>query len=182
MKRAHPTRAGRAFTLVETIAVMAVLAVIGSLSSGLVYSAVGSYKDAAAEALLHEDAATAMTRLAVELRRIPLNSAAGTMAPLISSVTATSMAWNSNYSLTLSGGQLQLVEAGGAATVLLANVTSFTIQCYDESNAAMAASLSGPACYPIRRISVSVTVSRLGRTDTIRSKFFIRSTMKGGSA
>ena len=172
----------RGFTIVESIAVMSVLAVIGSISSALIYTGVTSYRDASTLGQIHEEEATAMARLAVELRKIPLSSSAGTMAPLISSVTAASMAWNTNYSLTLTGSQLLLVEAGGASSVLLDNVTAFSITCYDESNAAMAASLSGAACYPIRRIAVSFTVSRQGTTDTLRTKFFIRSTMQGGSA
>jgi type II secretory pathway pseudopilin PulG len=170
------------FTLVEAIAVMCVLAIVGSLSSALIHTGVASYRDAAAQSLLHEEAATALARLAVELRRIPLDSGAGTTAPLISSVTATSMAWNGNYSLALSGSELRLVEAGGPAATLLDNVVSLTIQCFDESNTAMAAGLSGAACHPIRRVSVWVTVARDGRTDSLRCKFFIRSAMKGGSA
>ncbi len=170
----------RAFTLVETIAVMTVLAVLGSLSSALIYTGVLSYRDASTLAQLHEEEATAIGRLAIEFRRIPLNSGAGTMAPLISSVSATSMSWNSNYSITLSGSQLRFVEAGGAAATLLDNVTAFSIQCYDEANTALAATLSGAACYPIRRIAVSVSVSRQGISDTLRTKLFIRSTMQGG--
>lgn len=175
--RRHP-----GFTLVEMIAVMSILAVIGSISSALIYTGVSSYRDASTMGQIHEEEATAMARLAVELRKIPLSSSAGTMAPSITSVTATSLAWNSNYSLTLSGSQVQLVEAGGAASTLLDNVTAFSIQCYDESNAALAATLSGAACYPIRRIKVSFTVSRQGMTDTLETKFFIRSTMQGGAA
>jgi len=174
----HP----RGFTIIETIAVMSILAIIGSIASALLYTGVSSYRDASTLGQIHEEEATAMARLAVELRKIPLDPAAGTMAPLISSVTPTSMAWNTNYSLTLSGSQLQFVEAGGAASTLLDNVTDFTITCYDESNAVLAGTLSGNGCYPIRRIKVSFTVSRQGISDSLTTKFFIRSTMQGGSA
>ena len=172
----------RGFTIVETIAVMSILGIVGSVSSLLIYSGVASYRGAAVLAQIHEEEATAMARLAVEFRKIPLDGTAGSMAPQISSVTATSIAWSTSYSLTLSGTQLRLVEAGGATSTLLDNVTAFSIQCYDEGNAALGASLSGAACYPIRRITVSFTVSRQGTTDTLRTKFFIRSTMQGGSA
>jgi len=178
MRPRHP----RAFTLVETISVMALLAVIGSISSALIYTGVSSYRDASTLGQIHEEEATAMARLAVELRKIPLSSAAGVMAPQIPSVTPTSIAWGANYSLSLSGSQLLLVEAGGAACVLLDNVTAFSVQCYDESNTPLAATLSGSDCYPIRRIRVSFTVSRQGITDTLHAKFFIRSTMQGGTA
>ncbi len=172
----------RGFTLVETIAVMFLLAVIGSISSALIYSGVSSYRDASTLGQIHEEEATAMARLAVELRKIPLSTTAGTMAPMISDVTPTSIAWNTNYTLSLVGAQLQLVEAGGAASILLDDVSALTITCYDESNNPMAATLSGAACYPIRRIAVSFTVQRHGISDSLRTKFFIRSAMQGGSA
>jgi hypothetical protein len=173
---------GRGFTLVEALTAMTVTAIVGSVSSAIIFSGVGSYRDAAARSQIHEESSTALARLGIELRQIPLSSSAGTMAPQISSVTPTSMAWSTNYSLSLSGTQLMFTEAGGSAAVLLNNVTSFSLQCFDESNAAMSASLSGAACYPIRRIRVSVTISRDGQTDSLASKFFIRSTAQGGAA
>ena len=175
-------RHAHGFTLVETIAVMSILAIIGSIASTLIYTGISSYRDASTLGQIHEEEATAMARLAVELRKIPLSSTAGVMAPQISSVTATSISWGANSSLALSGSQLRLVESGGAASILLDNVTGFAVQCYDESDAALAAALSGPQCYPIRRIKVSFTVSRQGISDTLRAKFFIRSTMQGGAA
>src|SRR5258707_12521358 len=104
----------------------------------------------------------AMARLAAEFRAIPLDPAATPAAPLISSVTPTSIAWNTNYSLALSGSQLRLVVAGGGASTLLDTVTGFSIQCYDQSNAPLATTLSGAGCSPVRRIAVSITVSRQG--------------------
>jgi hypothetical protein len=176
----HRRRAA-GFTIVESVSTMTILAVLGSISSALVYTGVNSYRDASTLAQIHEEEATAMARLGTEFRNIPMDTSVGSMAPQVASVTPTSMAWNSNYSLALSGSQLQLVEAGGAASTLLNNVTAFTIQCYDQNNAALAPTLSGADCNPIRRVSVSVTVSRQGITETLRSKFFIRSMIQGGT-
>lgn len=171
----------RGFTLVETIAVMAVLAAVGSVSSLIIYTSVNGYRNASARAQVHEASAAAMDRLSVEFRQIPLDPGSGTTAPVITSVTPTSIAWGSGSSLSLSGSTLQLVDSGGAAVTLLSNVTGLTVQCYNESNAALATTLSGVGCQPIRRIGLTITVSHDGQSDTIRSKFFIRSAMAGGT-
>lgn len=170
----------RGFTLVELIAVMSVLAAVGSVASMLIYSAVDAYRAAASRSVLHEDTAAAMARLAIELRQIPLDSAAtSTTSPLISVATTSSLAWGTGSGLSLSGSNLRLT-VGGIETTLLSNVTGLTIQYYDESNVALAAPLTGSACQAIRRISVTLDVARDGQTDTLRSKFFIRSAMAGG--
>lgn len=182
-RRAAPVpvrRARRGFTIVEAIAVISVLAALGSIASTLIYTSVSGYRNISTQAQLVEEGSTALERLQTELRKIPLDSTASGTAPLISSVTATSMAWNSNYSLSLSGTQLSLTENGGTSSALLNNVSSLTIQCYDESNTALAASLSGSACNSIRRIAITITLTRDSITTTLRTKVFLRSTMSGG--
>ena len=74
---------------------------------------------------------------------------------------------------------VMLVEDGGAAAVLLSDVSSLAVQTYDESNAALAASLSGAACDDIRRVAVAITIERSGVTETLRTKLFLRCTMAG---
>ena len=72
-----------------------------------------------------------------------------------------------------------ITEAGGTARPVLNDVTAFTVTCYNESNAALAASLSGAATQPIRRIQIQVTVSRQGVTESLRARAFVRSLMTG---
>lgn len=176
---AGPTRRG--FTLVEAIAAMLIVAVLGSVSSVVIYTAVASYRDASVKAQLHGEASSAYDRLVRALWSIPRDTSASVVAPQVSTVTATSIAWGGNWSLTLSGTQLMLVENGGASKSILNNVTSFTIQTYNESNTALAASLSGAATQAIRRIQLQVTVGREGQTETLRTRVFIRSTMSGAA-
>lgn len=172
----------RGFTLIESIAAIVVLAVLGSITSLLILAAVDGYSDAATSAQLHGEASIALDRAVRELRKIELDSAAAGVAPNISSVTATSIAWEPNSSLSLSGAQLLFVDNGAAAAVLLADVSALSIATYDESNTALAASLTGDQCDPIRRVALDVTLQRHGVSETLRTKVFIRSTLSGGGS
>ena len=173
------TRRRPGFTLIETIAAMTVVATIGSISSFIIYGAINSYRAATTRAQLHNDCSAAFDRLTKLLWSIPRDTTASVVAPMISNVTATSLSWNTNWSLALSGSQLMLTEAGGTARPILENVTSFTVTCYNESNTALSASLSGSATQAIRRIEIQATVSRQNVTETLRTRAFIRSLMSG---
>ena len=60
------------------------------------------------------------------------------------------------------------------------DVSAFSVQTYDEDNAALGATLTGAACDPIRRIELDLTLQRSGVTTSLRTKLFVRSTMRGG--
>lgn len=175
--RSHRKRRG--FTLIESIATLTVLGVLAGVSANLIYTATASYRDAATRAQLSSETSVAMERVCHRLTSISRDTSAAVVAPLISSVTPTSIAWNSNYSLTLSGSQLMLVENGSASRILLDNVTSFSVSAFNESNGALAGNLSGAATQAVRRIRIQVTAQRQGVSETMRTKIFIRSTMSG---
>jgi prepilin-type N-terminal cleavage/methylation domain-containing protein len=181
-RRRLPNSGRRAFTLVEAIVTIVILAALAVSTSGLIFDALTVYRDMSLHAQLQQEASSALMRICDEVRKIPLDPAAATPSPLISSVTASSLAWNSNWTLTFSASKLQLVESGGTAATLLDGVTAFTIACFDESNNALSASLSGSACATVRRIQFTLTVQRQGISESIRSRVFLRSTMAGGSA
>jgi prepilin-type N-terminal cleavage/methylation domain-containing protein len=179
MNPAAPRRVARGFTMVEAIATLAVLGVLASVSANLIYAATTAYRDAATKAQLADEVSVAMNRIVRRLTSVDRDTTASVVAPRISSVTPTSIAWNGNYSLTLTSGQLLLVENGSTSRVLLDNVTAFSVSAYDESNAALAGTLSGAATQPVRRLQVQVTAQRSGVAQTIRTKVFIRATMAG---
>lgn len=169
----------RGFTLIESIATITVLGVLAGVSANLLYTASTSYRDASTRAHLCDDVTVALDRVAHRMTSIARDTSASVVAPQISSITPTSIAWNGDCSLTLSGAQLMLVESGSAARVLLDNVTSFSVSAYDESNSALAGTLSGAATQAVRRLRFQITAQRLGITETVRTKIFIRSTMAG---
>ncbi|MCH8824966.1 MAG: prepilin-type N-terminal cleavage/methylation domain-containing protein [Planctomycetes bacterium] len=172
--------ARRGFTLIESIATIIILAIIGSMASMIIVNAVDGYVDAATEAQLHMEASTAMDRIVRELRKIPLDAAAAGIAPDIDDVTDTSITLATGTQIILVGNKLQIANAGPPLIDLLDDVTAFSVQTYDESNTDLAATLTGAACDPIRRISLDLTLQRAGATATLRTKLFIRPTMIGG--
>lgn len=184
MTRAAPftRRRGGGFTLVELIVAMVVLTALATVASGLVLTMADSYYDVATTAQLHAELSVAMDRAVRELRQIPFDADAGGVAADIDAVTATSITWDDDYSLTLVGDNLMLTIDGGAAAVLMADVTTFEVQTYDESNAALAATLNGAACDAIRRIRLTLTAQRYGVSDTLRTRVFVRSTLAGAGA
>jgi prepilin-type N-terminal cleavage/methylation domain-containing protein len=163
------------FTLIETIAAMSVLALLGSLASMLVMTSVGGFTQSAIAAQLHTEASIALDRIDQAVRDIP-RSGSAPGAPDIASITASSITWQTNSSLSLSGSNLMLTLSGGTPRVLLSDVTSFSVQAYDETNTAMAATLTGSACEPVRRVRFAVALQRSGVTHTLRTKVFLRGT------
>ncbi len=181
IRRRFPARnVRRGFTLIEAIATIVVLAIIGSIASLIILNAVDGYNDAATTAQLHMEASTAMDRIVRELRKVGLDGGAAGVAPDINDVTPTSITWGANGELSLTGNKLQLTTSGPPLGDLLDDVSAFTVQTYDEDNAALGATLTGAACDPIRRIELDLTLQRGGVSTTLRTKLFVRSTMSGG--
>jgi prepilin-type N-terminal cleavage/methylation domain-containing protein len=169
------TRTARGFTLVEAICALTVLSVMGSVSSGLVFTAIRSCRDAAASSQLHEEASVAMEVMMRELRGVDLT---GSGAPDISAVTPASISYGTS-AFSASGGNLTWVDAGAAGVTLVSGVSAFEVRCYDGTNTELDGTLSGAGCAAIRRVSVSLTVTRDGVSETVRSRVFLRCFMEG---
>ena len=176
----------RGFTLVESMATIVVLGVLGSAASFLVLDAVDGYMDAATRAQLHAELSIALDHALREIRKIELDSTAvGEVAPNITSISATSLVWENSAaqesSLTLSGTDLLLKVAPAGAATLMTNVTDLTIKGYDDGvdPDTEVGPCPPPVCGTIRRISVEVTAERGGISESLRFKVFIRSTMSG---
>ncbi len=176
-------RSRRGFTLIEMVATVVIIGTLGSVASGVIYQASRTYTQAALSAQVHEELASGLDRIDRALREIAIKSPYASSAPNIVSLTAASMTYNTSSVLTYtaSTGDITLSESGGPTGTLLRGVSAFTLQAFDESNAAMAASLSGSACDAIRRISVSITLTRDGVSQTLRTKVFLRALLKGGA-
>jgi prepilin-type N-terminal cleavage/methylation domain-containing protein len=177
----HDGRGGRGFTLVEAVATMTILSIIAVVASRMVFTASNAFANAAARAELAASASAAMERMTQELRDIGLRPSTTPAEPNLDSVTASSIAWAGDHSLGFSGGSLTL-STGGTARTLAESVSAFTVQAYDQDNAALATSLSGDACDAVRRIQVTLTLTKGGVSETLRTKVFLRCMMAGGGA
>ncbi len=172
------------FTLMESIATIVIIAILGSIASFLVVDAVDGYVSASGSAQLHAEASLAMDRIMRELRKIELDPdhvPPPDVAPHIIAVTANSITWDEVltgvHSLSWSataGDPVMLQVDGAAAIILIDDVTGFTVSTFDSANA------GSPALIDIRRIAVVLTVQRSGITESVQTKVFIRSTMSGG--
>lgn len=172
----------RAFTLVETVATITITAVMLSICGPLVMAGVDGYAKAAARAELSASTSAAIARIARQVRDTPLRSAAASASPAIDSVTSSSITWSSGASVRLNAGSLLFRPATGAAEKqLLPDVSSVSIRAFDESNSALAATLSGSACDPIRRIELAVTTSRAGTSETLRTTVALRALAAGAA-
>lgn len=180
-RRPHRT-ARRGFTLVEAVATIVVLAVIGTVSSGIVMNATGGYLEASEGAQLHAEASIALDRIVRELRSMSLDDAASSIAPDIESMSATAITWDDDDTLALSGTDLLLTEDGGAATLLLGDVSSFALTAHDESDATIALPITGAGCDAVRRVTIELTLTRNGVSESLRAKLFLRCTMAGAGS
>jgi prepilin-type N-terminal cleavage/methylation domain-containing protein len=170
-----------AFTLVEVVATVVILAVIGSLASRTLMTGMNGYLTAATRAQLHSELSMALDRMAREIRKIPIRSSYGAIAPNIDAVRSDQLDWGTSR-LSRAGAQLTFIDNGASSAVLLSDVTAFSIQTYDESGAALNQTLNNAACDPIRRIRVQITLQRAGVTETLGTSVFLRCTMEGASS
>ncbi len=174
----------RGFTLIESMATVAVLGILGSSASFLILDAVEDYSDATLTAQLHAEMSIALDRAMREVRKIELDAAASGVAPDITSMTVSLLQWEDSsgnaHRLGTSGTDLQLQIGGGDIATLLTDVSALTISIFDEDNVDLG-TCSDATCDPVRRVAVDVTTLRSGVSESLRFRVFIRSTMSGAS-
>ena len=161
----------------EAVSTVTVLAVLGSLTSNILYSAIDGYTSAATRGQLQGELSIGVDQIVRLLRAIERDSASGG-EPAIVSVSPTSIVWNTNSSLTLSGTQLLHSDAGQPAVMLLDDVSAFSIQTYDEDDSILPGSMTGSACRAVRQIAVSISIQRFGTTESLSTTIFVRAAMQ----
>ena len=167
------------FTLIELLATMTVVGALGSIAASILIASISGLMESTTRAQLHTELSIALDRVDGEVRNIPRDSSASDIVPDIDSLSPTSIEWSGSDEISLDGSQLNLT-LGGDSAVLLNNVTALSIKAYDEDNVEMASSLNGANCDDIRRLEVSITASRDGITEHLRTKVYLRCTMAGG--
>ena len=171
----------RAFTLVEMLASITILAIVAGVGTGLIWQGVASCRTAANMPQTHAELSAAMERLTRELRSIEPRAGAGVATADIDAVAADAIEWGAGDGVSLEGTDLMLADDGGTPRVLLRNVVSLAVRVYAADGAEIATPIAGAACDQVRRVSLTIRVSRDGSTDTLRSQVFIRSLMAGAA-
>lgn len=171
------------FTLPEVIAAIVIIGALGGLAGAILFQGVDAYRGVSVRADLHSALASAVDRIDRALREIPSLTADG--VPSLKGISPSSVDWDEadgGANITLDGDQLLLGYAGTGGYSILSGVTAFTVQCYDQSNTALATSMSGAALNNVRRIEITITAAREGLQDTLRTRVFLRCTMAGGDS
>lgn len=167
----------RAFTLVEAIAAITIISVLGVLTTFVLAETIDGYADASTRGQLHLELSVALDQVVRELRAIPMNQASPVPAPEIAAVSLSSIDFGSAGSLKLMGSDLVLARSGESPATILTGVSALDIAAFDESNIELSMPRTGTACDPIRRLSISITAGQAGVFQTLRTRVFIRSMM-----
>lgn len=185
--RRNPTAARRGFTLVEAIAAMTIIGVLGSLTSQLVLRAAQSYSEAATRAQLHAEISSALDRIDKEFRQIAIRTPYASVAPGIEAVSATGITWldgGTQRSIAAAGGSLTYFDQSSNTTSTLIGSTSslsIAVAAFDETGTAITLPAAGSACDGIRRLSLTITATRSGMTESLRTRVYLRCTMQGAT-
>lgn len=154
----------RAATLVELVASITVLAVVGGASLPIISGATDAYAGAAETRRACERGAYAMERAIRLLRDAPEGASAGTVG--IASATASEIVFTDGRGLRLSGDTLLLLSPGGVQSTLCEDVDAFAIACLaDDGRTSTASDLS-----TTQRFHVEITV----RSFNLRAAAFPR--------
>ncbi|MBL1216077.1 MAG: prepilin-type N-terminal cleavage/methylation domain-containing protein [Planctomycetes bacterium] len=170
------------FTLVETIAVITVLAVIGSMVSMLLLTSSTGYHDASVQGQLHVETSSALDRVVREFRQIEaVDDGQGSLMPDITSAAENAIAWSTDSSLSVNGDQQLILRLGGTDSVLATDVTALALDYLDGTASSLLSGGQVPngSLPDIRRLSISLTVTRSGLSDTLHTRLFLRSVMEG---
>ena len=187
MEPQHSTRqrrTSRAFTLIETVVTMVLLAIVMAVVSNLFLSASMGYTSAAARSELHAELSAALERVVLDLRSARPKSGASPSVADITSTTPSSITWidtdGTTRAVSLSGTDLLYSVSGAAGDVLSSSASSFGIATFDQSNVALATTLSGAGVESIWRVQVTIVGTRGGLTETLRTRVFPRAVLLGG--
>lgn len=130
--RSIPARPARpAFTLVECVCAITVIAVTAAVVLPVISSSTTAYANATAARDVSEDVAYAMDRCLAMLRDTPPAATAGSLA--LSSASASGVTFSDGRALSYASGVLSLTDATGASAPLLRGMESFSLGCFAQN-------------------------------------------------
>jgi Tfp pilus assembly protein PilW len=164
--------------MIEVIVTMVIMSIIMGVTSQLFLTASKGYTASATRGELHTELSSALQRIVSELRAARPKPSTTPAVADITATTASSIIWmdadGSSREVSISGTNLLYSVAGGTGIVLASSVSSLAIDTFDESDAALAASLSGTGTQSIRRVRITLVGTHSGVTETLRTRVFPR--------
>lgn len=186
-------RLSRGFTLVELVATMAIVGVIGTVLAGVILRAAEANTKTGARGDLYADASTAMDILVRKFRSTPIRGGSNPGCGSILSFDNNLVTWDDQSQLEFTSGSIKLRDVAGGDPVglspveVLGGVTSFTLTPKDKDDANVFTTYGGgpldnKQSEDITRVVIQFTVSRHGHSVTLRSRAFIRANISGTSS
>lgn len=120
----------RGVSLVELMVTVTVLGIIGASTLPVILGVSQSYAESTRSRAAIERNAFAIDRVTRWVREIPEGATAGTVA--IASADASSIRLTDGRQIDLAGGQLIEIDPTGSSSVLIENVTEFTLSLRGE--------------------------------------------------
>jgi len=162
-------------SLVEAIAVIVVLAIIGGTSAGLLVRASSAYASTRDTAATHRETSAALERIARELREAPptpTDDHAAFRAP-IHDATPTMIRFGTGRRLALDASTLNWSEDDGVTEhPLLTDVRSLSIICLDDQAQPLPMPLTPQAV--VHTVSIAIEAGDPDRPVRLRTAVFLR--------
>lgn len=172
-------RQSRGFTLVEMLGAMTIVGVAGLAATTVATRAVADVRDASTAWSLHQDTAAALDRIVQEVRAVAKDATTG--GPAVSLLSATQITLASGVGIQFidatgsTPGRIDLTS-GGTTSTLLSNVTSMSVSVLSGTGTALPLPLSTAlAAATARRITITLSATRNGVTETLRTSIYLRS-------
>ncbi len=167
------TNSRHGVTLIEAIASIAVLAILGSLASTLIFTAADGYLSASTASRLHGEAGLALERAVHELRSVERREYPSGSGPALENLTTDAITWHETEQLRRQGEQL-ILRRDEIDHVLAEHLTHFQVRAFDDENQPMSADLTGDEVAGVHRIELTLTLEKHGARVTVRTRVFPR--------
>lgn len=176
----------RGFTLVELIAAMVVVAVIGTIGAFTLQRAAAANTQVSTRGMLFAEASGVMDRVVRMIQSEPMRVGSNPAVPSIAGFSASSVSWDDGSSIVYTSAQQTLtltdITAGDLAAsspVLSSCVTAFTMSAMNDAGTDLltllgVSSLDATQSEDIQRLSITLTLTREGQTVTLRTRVFPR--------